>query len=426
MARPDSQGATRRCHRESDSLSLVNPLVSETGTILATQVTLFWRCQLAQTLPALLLQALVSHTHGQPAHRGHLQQRTAPTPAPATTGKPSDKKTRQNVNPCIDKTARVARHLFRSAFGFRKGAPTEGAIRTRWQEFPFWKTLHLPKSFLPALLLAFCTVVTTPALATTVVEFYNTNLDNYFITADANEAAQIDGGSAGPGWIRTGYTFNSGGSTSVCRFYGSQSPGPNSHFYTVGVDECLGLGQQQATTPATEKRWNFESFDFTSTAPTNGTCPASTVPVYRAYNNGFSRGVDSNHRITTSLTALQEVVARGWINEGVVMCAPTTAGANQIIISGQVMKGPISLAKIKCFIGNLTNGMPKPSMIPRVSDDQGPVVPVMNGGYSCPVPADTKIVVPNVIQTPISIMKEEATGKNVSLEPLAKVATFFK
>ncbi|MDP1854611.1 MAG: hypothetical protein Q8K74_00970 [Candidatus Nitrotoga sp.] len=60
-----------------------------------------------------------------------------------------------------------------------------------------------------------------------VVEFYNTNLDNYFITADANEAAGIDGGSAGPGWIRTGNSFKSGGSTPVCRFYGSQVPGPN-------------------------------------------------------------------------------------------------------------------------------------------------------------------------------------------------------
>jgi hypothetical protein len=161
-----------------------------------------------------------------------------------------------------------------------------------------------------------------PVATGTVVEFYNTNLDNYFITADANEAAGIDGGSAGPGWIRTGYTFASGGSTPVCRFYGSQSPGPNSHFYTVDAAECEGLKQLQASTPATEKRWNFESLDFISTPPTGGSCSAGTVPVYRAYNNGFSRGVDSNHRIASSSTALQEVVTRGWINEGVVMCAP--------------------------------------------------------------------------------------------------------
>jgi hypothetical protein len=43
--------------------------------------------------------------------------------------------------------------------------------------------------------------------------------------------------------------------------------------------------------------------------------------VYRAYNNGFAHGVDSNHRITSNPAAIQEVVARGWIKEGVVMCA---------------------------------------------------------------------------------------------------------
>ncbi|MEQ1741150.1 MAG: hypothetical protein ABL869_01425, partial [Candidatus Nitrotoga sp.] len=155
-----------------------------------------------------------------------------------------------------------------------------------------------------------------------VVEFYNTNLDHYFITADASEAAAIDGGSAGPGWSRTGNSFKSGGSPSVCRFYGSQSPGPNSHFYTVDPVECAHLKQLQAGTPATEKRWNFESLDFISTLPVEGQCPAGTKPVYRAYNNGFARGVDSNHRISTDQAAIAQVVARGWVNEGVVMCAP--------------------------------------------------------------------------------------------------------
>ena len=154
-----------------------------------------------------------------------------------------------------------------------------------------------------------------------VVEFYNTILDNYFITADASEVAGIDGGSAGPGWIRTGNSFKSGGSTPVCRFYGSQVPGPNSHFYTSAGTECDGLKQLQAITPATQKRWNFESLDFVSTPPTHGTCPTGTVPVYRAYNNGFARGVDSNHRFSSAAAAIQEVVMRGWINEGVVMCA---------------------------------------------------------------------------------------------------------
>ena len=165
------------------------------------------------------------------------------------------------------------------------------------------------------------------AATPTVVEFYNTNLDNYFITADSNEAAAIDGGSAGAGWSRTGNTFKSGGSTSVCRFYGSQSPGPNSHFYTANAGECDHLKQLQASTPATEKRWNFESLDFMTTLPTDPgelfyKCPTDTTPVYRAYNNGWMRGLDSNHRITSSVAAIQEVMNRGWNYEGEVMCAP--------------------------------------------------------------------------------------------------------
>lgn len=108
----------------------------------------------------------------------------------------------------------------------------------------------------------------------------------------------------------------------MCRFYGSQTPGPNSHFYTVDANECASLKQLQATTPPGEKRWNFESLDFASTPATNRACPAGTIPVYRAYNDGFSRGIDSNHRITANVVAIQEVVARGWVDEGVVMCAP--------------------------------------------------------------------------------------------------------
>ena len=159
-------------------------------------------------------------------------------------------------------------------------------------------------------------------LASSVSEYYNTDLDHYFITADANEAIAIDNGSAGPGWSRTGYTFQFGGETPVCRFYGSQWPGPNSHFYTADSGECDYLKKLQASTPATQKRWNFESLDFLTTVPIRGICPSGTVPVYRAYNNGFARGVDSNHRISASQTALQQVLVRGWIYEGVVMCAP--------------------------------------------------------------------------------------------------------
>ena len=153
-----------------------------------------------------------------------------------------------------------------------------------------------------------------------VVEFYHAGLDHYFITADPNEAAAIDGGGAGSGWVRTANVFKSGGDVAVCRFYGSPyAPGPNSHFYTADRAECDGLRQMPRSGGA---RWNFESLDFSTTLPSRGACPAGLVPVYRAYNDGFRHGRDSNHRITANPAAIEQVVARGWIEEGVVMCAP--------------------------------------------------------------------------------------------------------
>lgn len=115
--------------------------------------------------------------------------------------------------------------------------------------------------------------------------------------------------------------FNAGGPSQVCRFYGSQSPGPNSHFYAIDPAECQTLKNLQASTPSTQKRWNFESNDFSVAVATGGQCANGSVPVYRAYNNGFARGTDSNHRITSNQQAYMAQVANGWSGEGVVMCA---------------------------------------------------------------------------------------------------------
>ena len=158
------------------------------------------------------------------------------------------------------------------------------------------------------------------APANAVVEYYFAPLDQYFITANVSDKATLDSGVA-VGWARTGLWFNQGGSTAVCRFYGSVSPGPNSHFYTAVQADCDLLKSLQASTPATQQRLNFESLDFLTTPAVGGSCAAGTVPVYRAYNNGYALGKDGNHRFSTDPNAILQVVARGWINEGVVMCA---------------------------------------------------------------------------------------------------------
>jgi hypothetical protein len=161
----------------------------------------------------------------------------------------------------------------------------------------------------------------------TVVEYYNTTLRHYFISADAAEQAYVDTGGAGPGWVRTGDSFKvyglSGapaGTSQVCRFYGSVTPGPNSHFYTALPAECDYLRQLQAATPAGQPRWNYEGLVFASYLPVNGQCPPQApVPVYRAYNNRAAQ-IDSNHRFTTRQGEIQALVAQGWIAEGVAMC----------------------------------------------------------------------------------------------------------
>jgi hypothetical protein len=176
-------------------------------------------------------------------------------------------------------------------------------------------------------LLALCCAAMVPPVAqAAVVEFYNPDLNNYFITADPTEQAFVDTGAVGR-WQRTGNAFAAGGPNQVCRFGGNSNInpatgtfyGPNSHFYTADANECAGL---KAMYTPTAKSWKFESNDFLTTPAVNGACPASLVPVYRAYNNGFARGIDSNHRITSNYAAYLQTVAAGSIGEGVVMCAP--------------------------------------------------------------------------------------------------------
>ena len=158
-------------------------------------------------------------------------------------------------------------------------------------------------------------------------EFYHSALKHYFIASDPNEVAGIESGAVGPGWARTGSTFKIyptqvSGSQPVCRFYGSQNPGPNSHFFTLVADECAGLRALQATLPESGPKWHYEGIAFYAFTPLNASCSDGSTPVYRYYNNGFARGEDANHRLTTNPALRASMETAGWIYEGVVMCAP--------------------------------------------------------------------------------------------------------
>jgi hypothetical protein len=150
-----------------------------------------------------------------------------------------------------------------------------------------------------------------------VVEYYNTVLAHFFIAAGAGEIAFIDGGGAGPGWVRTGESFRArsvagAGWTAVCRFYGRPAGGPNSHFFTADSQECDSV---KAGTG-----WFYEGTGFYANRLAAGAaCPDGLIAVNRAYNNGYPRN-DSNHRFTTSNSNWRDMERAGWALEGPVMC----------------------------------------------------------------------------------------------------------
>jgi hypothetical protein len=163
----------------------------------------------------------------------------------------------------------------------------------------------------------------------TVHEFYNASLDRYFRTASDEEAAAIRANPA-TGEQDTGQAFKAWSGLAypsavqpVFRFYGSVSPGPNSHFFTASVVEARGLQRLELDTPASHQRWNYEELSFAVRAPQDGGCPPEIpVRIYRVYNGGLAKGKDSNHRLLTDYDKYVQMIAQGWIGEGVAMCGP--------------------------------------------------------------------------------------------------------
>jgi hypothetical protein len=191
-----------------------------------------------------------------------------------------------------------------------------------------------------SLLAAALAAVALPAAAaiatisqTQIVEFYNTSLDHYFITADAKEISDLDTG-VHPGWARTGLTFQAvkagatlPGSTPVCRFYGNPAAGLDSHFYSASPTECAVVQEKFSG------QWQYESpevFRAFLVDPNTGKCPSDTGPVYRLYN----KRADVNHRYTDQLTVFQTMTAKGYVAEGdgnpqlpVAFCMPASTSS---------------------------------------------------------------------------------------------------
>jgi len=149
-----------------------------------------------------------------------------------------------------------------------------------------------------------------------VVEYENTTIGHFFITAEPAEEAMLDAGVIVPGWDRTHYEFKvrPAGSPlglSACRFFGTPPLGPNSHFFTVDPAECA--------TVKSNSMWTYEGVAFSAELPINADCAADRIPVIRVYNNG--KGGQANHRYVTSHSEVGDLRGDSWIVEGPVFCA---------------------------------------------------------------------------------------------------------
>jgi hypothetical protein len=160
-----------------------------------------------------------------------------------------------------------------------------------------------------------------PVTIVQVDEFYHPGLRHYFITADAAEKQLLDTG-VHSGWERTGESFKAyatgsrpdGSISPVCRYYGAPERGLDSHFFSAHAGECEGVFGQLAS------QWRLESdnvFQINLPDVATGACPGGTTPVHRLWN----QRVDSNHRYTASAAVRAQMIAAGYLAEGVVMCA---------------------------------------------------------------------------------------------------------
>ena len=189
-------------------------------------------------------------------------------------------------------------------------------------------------------LFALCNAGAVTAATVTVLEFYNTTLDAYFITGDTSEQTQLD---ANASFRRTGMSFAATSidaatatQSKICRFYVSAAaPFVSSHFYgsqgtASQTYDCEWL---RANTPT---GFSFEGYGFAVNGPANNVCASGTYPVYRGFRalSAANNGKTSNHRYTTTASTYAAAESAGYQREGVQFCALAATDVAPLVSSG--------------------------------------------------------------------------------------------
>ena len=161
----------------------------------------------------------------------------------------------------------------------------------------------------------------------TLTEYYHAGLDYYFLTGRDGDKAALD---TVPAWVRTGSEIRVFARPNLKtlplerHFFANvaRSSTRGSHFFTVLPGDQVLLTSLNPTNAAVNAKPYLEGVEGYAIPKTAaGTCPVSTVPIYRAFK-GVPRYVDDgNHRFSSSLAQHQNMVNNlGWTDDGVVFC----------------------------------------------------------------------------------------------------------
>jgi serine protease len=165
-----------------------------------------------------------------------------------------------------------------------------------------------------------------PAGTVPVIEYYRADKDHYFMAADPGEIAFVDAVLTNT-FQRTGELFYAWvdpvlaplTAVPVCRFYGSPAALIDAHYYTANAADCQFIITRWPGIWSLEQPAAF----YVLLPDAAGGCPASTLPVYRFFNNRQ----DANQRHTIDLSVRQAMINRAWVPQGfgpnnVIFCTP--------------------------------------------------------------------------------------------------------
>lgn len=161
--------------------------------------------------------------------------------------------------------------------------------------------------------------------AVAVSEFYVPSQDTYFVSPSREDALAIDE-YASSSLYRTWRGFyawpsidqSDAGAVAVCRWF-FKAP-VSTHFYSAKQSDCDLVRSVYGSQPNVAEEESYGRF-FVMPPNASGGCDVKYQPVYRLFNGRVTEQ-KANHRYTAHPSDRRELIARGWVDEGVAWCSP--------------------------------------------------------------------------------------------------------